>query len=290
MKFSYNWIRELVDGLDLPAAALERLITLKTAECEGIEPVGELLNCACLARVESVEPIAESHNVKAVVDAGRHGRKTVVCGAPNCRPGIVTVYVPSARRPSRAWKATACWRAPPNSASVAIMKESSRLKALPANQYSDAPPISSSKSITSPSPTGPTCGAITAWPAKSPPSREASSKDPAKLDLLPASAPGVKVSIENFDLCPRYSALAIENITVGPSPLWLQQRLNAIGLNPINNIVDMTNFVMAELAQPMHAFDADKLRGDTIFVRSARAGERSTHSTARRTHWMLRTW
>ena len=92
MKFSYNWIRELVDGLDLPAAALERLITLKTAECEGIEPVGELLDCACLARVESVEPIAESHNVKAVVDVGRQGRKTVVCGAKNCRPGIVAVY------------------------------------------------------------------------------------------------------------------------------------------------------------------------------------------------------
>ena len=60
-----------------------------------------------------------------------------------------------------------------------------------------------------------------------------------------------------------------------PSPLWLQYRLEAIGLNPINNIVDVTNYVMAELAQPMHAFDADKLDGDTIFVRSARAGEQA---------------
>ncbi len=63
-------------------------------------------------------------------------------------------------------------------------------------------------------------------------------------------------------------------MTVQPSPLWLQYRLTAIGLNPINNIVDMTNFVMAELAQPMHAFDADLLHGDTIFVRPAKAGER----------------
>src|SRR5581483_6022288 len=82
-----------------------------------------------------------------------------------------------------------------------------------------------------------------------------------------------QVEIESFDLCPRYCALAIENIKVGPSPLWLQQRLHAIGLNAINNVVDMTNFVMAELAQPMHAFDADKLHGHTIYVRSARAGE-----------------
>ena len=59
-----------------------------------------------------------------------------------------------------------------------------------------------------------------------------------------------------------------------PSPLWLQCRLTAIGLNPISNIVDMTNYVMAELAQPMHAFDADLLAGDTIFIRPARAGER----------------
>ena len=62
--------------------------------------------------------------------------------------------------------------------------------------------------------------------------------------------------------------------TVQPSPLWLQSRLTAIGLNPINNIVDMTNFIMAELAQPMHAFDADLLTGDTIFIRPASAGER----------------
>ena len=69
------------------------------------------------------------------------------------------------------------------------------------------------------------------------------------------------MQIEDLDLCPRYSALVFENVTVQPSPLWLQYRLTAIGLNPINNIVDMTNFVMAELAQPMHAFDADLLHG-----------------------------
>jgi phenylalanyl-tRNA synthetase beta chain len=64
-----------------------------------------------------------------------------------------------------------------------------------------------------------------------------------------------------------------ENVTVQPSPQWLQQRLEAVGLNPINNIVDVTNYVLAEIAQPMHAFDASKLQGDEIIVRSARAGE-----------------
>ncbi len=98
--------------------------------------------------------------------------------------------------------------------------------------------------------------------------------DPARLELLPHGAPAIHIQIEDLALCPRYSALVFENVTVQPSPLWLQYRLTAIGLNPINNIVDMTNFVMAELAQPMHAFDADLLHGDTIFIRAAKPGER----------------
>src|SRR3954447_15186868 len=98
MKFSYNWIRELVDGLETSADALERLITMKTAECEGVEHVGELLEKACAARVESVEAIAGTHLVRAVVDAGRYGTRTVVCGAPNCRPGMVTAYAPIGKK------------------------------------------------------------------------------------------------------------------------------------------------------------------------------------------------
>src|ERR1700733_8315455 len=96
MKFSYSWIRSLVDGLDMPAEALERLITMKTAECEGVETTGLLLADAVPATIETAEPIDGGHNVKATVDAGRYGKKTVVCGAPNCRPGIRTLYVPLA--------------------------------------------------------------------------------------------------------------------------------------------------------------------------------------------------
>ena len=105
-------------------------------------------------------------------------------------------------------------------------------------------------------------------------SGQASARPGRISSLLPqALPPDIEVTIEDFELCPRYSALAFENVTVQPSPLWLQYRLESIGLNPINNIVDVTNLVMAEIAQPMHAFDADKLKGDTIFVRPARAGE-----------------
>jgi phenylalanyl-tRNA synthetase beta chain len=78
LKFSYNWLRELVEDLDAAPGPLEKLITMKTAECESIEPAGEWLDRTRAARVESVEPMPGSHNVKAVVDAGPYGRKTVV--------------------------------------------------------------------------------------------------------------------------------------------------------------------------------------------------------------------
>jgi len=96
--------------------------------------------------------------------------------------------------------------------------------------------------------------------------------DPVASHEFPGAA-AIKVSIRDYTLCPRYSALVFENVKVGPSPLWLKYRLEAIGLNPINNIVDVTNYVLAELPQPMHAFDADKLRGGEIIVRSANDGE-----------------
>ena len=86
---------------------------------------------------------------------------------------------------------------------------------------------------------------------------------------------GERVSVENVEpkLCPRYCALVIENVKVGPSPAWLRDRLTAIGLRPINNIVDITNFVMMEYGQPLHAFDLGLLTGNKIIIRRANKGE-----------------
>ena len=273
MKFSYNWIRELVDGLDYAPGPLEKLITMKTAECEGIEVAGAMLERACAARVESAEPLEGSHNVKAVVDAGRYGRKTVVCGAPNCRVGVVTAYVPVGSKMIHGVESDGMLASAAelgiNRDHAGIVELESQVGAPVAGCVPDSVIEIDNKSITH---------RPDLWGHHGM-AREVAAilgkklKDPARLDLLPKGPAAVKVRIEDFAFCPRYSAMVFENVTVRPSPLWLQYRLAAIGLNPINNIVDMTNFVMAELAQPMHAFDADLLKGGTIFVRPAKPGE-----------------
>jgi phenylalanyl-tRNA synthetase beta chain len=175
LKFSFNWLTEFVEGPRLPPAELGRLITMQTAECEGVEAAGD-------------DSIIEIDN-KSLTH----------------RPDL--------------------W------GHFGLAREVAAI----------------------------TAGRL--W-------------DPVRMELLPEGAPAIGVAIEDLDLCPRYSALTFENVTVGPSPAWLQDRLSAIGLNPINNVVDVTNYVMAEISQPMHAFDWDLLRGSTIFVRLARAGER----------------
>ena len=173
MKFSYKWIRELVDGLNTTPAELARLITLKTAECEGVETHG----------TDSVIEVDNKSLTHRPDLWGHHGMAREVAA------------------------------------------------------------ITGKKLL-----------------------------DPVKPRDLDGPA-AIHVDMESYELSPRYSALVFENVTVKPSPPWLAERLEAVGLNAINNIVDVTNFVMAEIAQPMHAFDADKLDGDTIFVRSAKLGE-----------------
>ncbi len=86
----------------------------------------------------------------------------------------------------------------------------------------------------------------------------------------------ITIEIADPDLCSRYGASLIRGVTVGPSPQWLQDALNSVGMRPINNIVDVTNFVMMEYGQPLHAFDCDTIGDSTVIIRAARSGEKFT--------------
>lgn len=82
----------------------------------------------------------------------------------------------------------------------------------------------------------------------------------------------IQVKIENVKACPRYSGISIANIKIGPSPIWLQQKIKAIGLRPISNIVDITNYIQHETGQPLHAFDADAITGKKVIVKNLPEG------------------
>jgi len=273
MKFSYNWLSELTEGLNIDPHQLGLSITLHTAEQEGVEPVGTHLSQVCAAKVISAEPIPGSKNAKAIVDTVRYGTKTVVCGAPNCRAGIITAYVPLGTRTVSGIESEGMLASSAelglNRDNVGIME----LDANPGDSIAGCIPDHiieiDNKSLTH---------RPDLWGHHGM-AREVAAilglklKDPVDLALLPNGAAPVEVQIEDHTLCPRYSALVFENVTVQPSPLWLQYRLEAVGLNPINNIVDVTNYVLAELPQPMHAFDLDTLSGSTIQVRKSKSGE-----------------
>jgi len=275
MKFSYNWIRELVPALNIEPEELMPLITMKTAECEGLEHVGAPLAEASVARVKEVELIAGSHNQMVVVETARYGNRRVVCGAPNCTPGMLTAYLPLAPKliegvESDGMLASALELGIGSDHAGIVELESEAMLAPDTIIEVDNKSLTHRPDLWGHLGMAREVAAMIALIGTASPRLL---RDPVKLDLLPKGKAPVDIQIEDFALCPRYSALVFENVTVQPSPLWLQYRLEAVGLNAINNIVDVTNYVMAELAQPMHAFDAEKLDGSTIFVRNAEPGE-----------------
>lgn len=103
------------------------------------------------------------------------------------------------------------------------------------------------------------------------------SKEPLSLPMIHENAnDSLKVSTKDLNLCPRYLVRLIKNVKIAPSPEWLQRRLALCGLKPINNVVDITNYIMLDLGQPLHAFDASKVGGGEIIVRLAKNGEQIT--------------
>lgn len=83
----------------------------------------------------------------------------------------------------------------------------------------------------------------------------------------------VQVEVTDATLCPRYTGLSLKNVKIGPSPAWMRERLQSVGIRPINNVVDVTNYVLMEMGQPLHAFDRRHIKGDKVVVRTAKAGE-----------------
>ena len=263
MKFSLNWIREFAQ-LPADAGLTMNLITTRTAECEGLELYGQ--PDASVATVISAEPILGTKLSLAVVNTERYGRKTVVCGAPNCRAGLRTAYLPLGRKTIQGIESEGMLA---GADELGINRDHTGIVEL----NEPLPPPDTILEIDNKSLTHrPDLWGHFGMAREVAAITGSELKDLVDLTLLPTGPAAFEVE-GHAELCPRFSALVYENVRIAPSPLWLQFRLTALGLNPINNLVDLTNYIAAELAQPMHAYDRALLHGNKLTARLAREGE-----------------
>ncbi|WNG26721.1 phenylalanine--tRNA ligase subunit beta [Cystobacter fuscus] len=290
MKISVKWLKDYVA---LPAAVdeLARKLTAVGLEIEGLERPGEALRGVVVAQIqESVQhPNADKLSVTKV-DLGGPEKLQVVCGAKNFKVGD---KVPLATLGTKLPNGVEIKQAPLrgvdsfgmlcSAKELGLSEESSGLLILPP-ELKPGTPIAEALGVddvvleVNVTPNRPDAlshlgvarevAVATGAPLKLPEPRLAESGEPASSK--------VKVRVEDAARCPRYTARVIENVKIGPSPQWLQDRLKACGVRPISNVVDVTNFVLLEYGQPLHAFDLDKVAGQEIIVRTARPGEKMT--------------
>ena len=296
MKFSVNWLREFVE---LPASTdeLSDLLTFAGVEIEGVEERGGNLDNVVVAQIrESVQhPNADRLSV-CQVDDGSGTNRQIVCGAKNYKVGDkVPLALPGAALPNglkikasklRGVESQGMLCSP---SELKVSEDSDGLLILGA----DAPIGAPFASLYQPdaildveiTPNRPDLlsyvglareiAALTGKALQQPGGTGAVPSDRGDDTAVvpPTHVARETVTITASRECPFYSARRIDNITVGPSPSWLRAKLEASGIRAINNIVDVTNYVMLEIGQPLHAFDADKLEG-AINVRLAAPGEK----------------
>ena len=282
MKFSTNWLREFVE---LPASTeeLADLLTFAGVEIEGVEERGGDFDNVVVAQIrESVQhPNADRLSV-CQVDDGSGVNRQIVCGAKNYKVGDkVPLALPGAALPNGLKIKASKLR---GVESQGMLCSPSELKV---SEDSDGLLI-----LEPDAPVGAPFGSLyqpdTILDVEITPNRPdllshfGLAREIAALTSKPLKVVSVGdnaatshegVAITALRECPFYSARRIDNVTVGPSPSWLRTKLEASGLRAINNIVDITNYLMLELGQPLHAFDADKLQG-SINVRLATPNEK----------------
>lgn len=312
MRLPLDWMRDFIDLPESPAVVAERLDLTGTA-VEGIERDAPGLENVVVGKVLAVakHPNADRLTYDQV-DVGTHVAN-IVCGADNVVEGMtVPVALPGAVLPSgmaierRAVRGLDSEGMMCASDELGLGDDHSGIMALdetsaPGTALADALGLGSPVLDLEITPNRPDClsvrglarelGAVLDRPVDyasiepgSIPGRTGAEAAHEAAALIAADAAGaeelVRVDVEDPVGCPRYVALVIEGLTVGPSPEWMQERLHAMGARPINNLVDVTNYVMFELGQPLHAFDYDKVAKEAggerahIIVRRAEGGEK----------------
>jgi len=282
MKFTLKWLSEYVAIDDLSPEQLADRLTMLGLEVDAVQDLSQGLEKILTARIAAVRPHPNADRLTLCdVEVGGDTIQ-VVCGAPNVRDGLVTAFAgPGVTMPGGLKIKKAEVRGQTSQGMLCSGKElgisDDHSGILELNDDLDSG-ISLVQALglddimveIDLTPNRPDCASvlgiarevagITGTRLKMPVNRN-------NLPVLDGINGGFDVEIREPDLCPRYAARKLTHVQIGPSPQWLQQRLLAVGMRPINNIVDITNFVMLEYGQPLHAFDFKKLKGDRIVVR-----------------------
>lgn len=298
MKVSLNWLQSYVDLTGVSAEDISRAITFLGFEVEQVIRTGApAFNNVVVGHIltRDKHPNADKLSVCTVdVGAAHGGVRTIVCGAPNCDVGnSVPVALPGAVLPGDFVIKEAKVRGQASSGMMCSAKELTLSHeahgllllngGLPAGTPINAAlPTGDTVFDIEITPNRPDCLShlgvareLAAWFKKELRYPEVSFT-PASIGASHRTDLLKSIRVDNPTCCPLYTATVITGVNVGPSPEWMQQRLSAVGLRPINNVVDIGNYVMLEYGQPVHAFDARKLAGAELIVRSATEGEKIT--------------
>ena len=289
MKVSLNWLRDYVE-ITLPLKELAERLTMSGLEVKSIQTIGGTWDNVVIGEVIAVNPHPNADRLKlATVDIGTE-QVTVVCGAPNIGPGQKVPFAHIGARLIDAHTEEAILLKPAKIRGVASEGMVCSEKELGISDIHEGilvlppeAPIGAPLSAylgdaifdLDVTPNRPDCLSVIGI------AREIAALTGGPLRLPQIHYEELEDSIDSFasvdiaepDLCPRYCASLITGIKIAPSPSWLQQCLNSCGMRPINNVVDVTNYVMLEYGQPLHAFDYHKLKGRQIIVRRAGNGE-----------------
>jgi len=287
MKVSFNWLKEYVD-CELTPSELADLLTMAGLEIEGVEAVGPELKGVVVAQIASIAPHPGADRLSLC--RVKSGEKTyaIVCGARNMRQGDkVALALAGAELPGEVQVKKTKIREELSEgmlcseAELGLSTSAEGIMILPpdapvGSQVADTLNTKDHLLELSVTPNRGDCLSIIGV------AREVAALTGTRIHP-PASklrqgknevADAVRVSVLDPDLCPRYSARLITGVRIGPSPFWLRTRLERAGVRSINNVVDVTNYIMLEYGQPLHAFDFDLLEGGEIVVKRAAPGER----------------
>ncbi len=293
MKISLNWLKSYVP-IQMDVDVLAEALTMVGLEVEAVYDRYDYLKTVVVGRVVSITAHPDSAKLQCcVVDTGK-ARIPVVCGAPNVHVNCLSALaLPGTQLPEGAIIEASAIRGAASEgmlcsqAELGLGPDRSGIMLLP----KDLPVFpTTGQSLASALGLSDTVLEIGLTPNRSDClSLIGIAREVAAIQKTALSYPEIKlpegkgairqmtsVSILAPDHCPRYAARILTGATVGPSPHWLRDRLISIGIRPINNVVDITNFVMMETGQPLHAFDFDRLAGQRIVVRTAVSGESFT--------------